>query len=237
MKTPTASSESPAIPTEESASTAWAACLPEACAHLTAVHPPFGPLIARVGPCLLRPHPTREPYEALVRAIAHQQLHARAAEAILARLLAHHPAGFPSPEALLAMEDVTLRACGFSASKIAALRDIAAGATRGLVPTRAEAAALPDEALIARLTTLRGVGRWTVEMLLIFTLGRTDVLPVDDFGVREGWRRLMGLAEQPRPRALAAIGAAWSPWRSIASWYLWRSSDEAKAIQPAQPGV
>ncbi|HTR16811.1 MAG TPA: DNA-3-methyladenine glycosylase 2 family protein [Acetobacteraceae bacterium] len=234
MNNPAAGAEPPAVPAEDPATEAWAARLPEACAHLATAHPPFGALIARVGPCQLRPHATREPYEALIRAIAYQQLHGRAAEAILARLLAHHPAGFPAPAAVLAMDDTTLRACGFSASKIAALRDIAAGAASGLVPTRAGAAALSDEALIARLTTLRGVGRWTVEMLLIFTLGRPDVLPVDDFGVREGWRLLMGLAEQPRPRALAAIGRAWSPWRSIASWYLWRAADKTKKVKPSE---
>lgn len=102
----------------------------------------------------------------------------------------------------------------------------------GLVPSLAEAAALDDESLIARLVAIRGVGRWTVEMVLIFTLGREDVLPVDDFGVREGYRLAAGLDEQPRPRALAEIGKEWAPYRSIAAWYLWRRADMAKKIQP-----
>ncbi len=183
----------------------------------------------------------REPYEALVRAIAHQQLHGRAAEAILGRMLALHPGeAFPRPERLLATEAAVLRACGFSGAKIAAIRDIAQGALGGAVPTRRAAARLSDEALIERLTALRGVGRWTVEMLLIFTLGRPDVLPVGDFAVREGWRRIQGLAAQPTPRELARLGLAFAPHRSAAAWYLWRAADEGKRGQgPAArwPGV
>ena len=203
--------------------------------HLAAAHPVFGPLIARVGPCTTAPRP-REPYEALVRAIAHQQLHSRAAEAILARFIALHPAAaFPTPAHLATTADESLRACGFSATKVAAIRDIAARALDGLVPTAAEAAGLPDDELIARLVTIRGVGRWTVEMFLISTLGRPDVLPVDDFGVREGWRLLNQMPAQPRPRELAAIGAAWAPFRSTAAWYLWRAADEGKKIKQVTP--
>ena len=198
--------------------------------HLAACHPALAALIGRVGPCRLSVARQRTPYEALVRAIAYQQLHARAAEAILQRMLAPHAAeGFVSPECLRAMEPALLRACGFSGSKIAALHDIAANTIAGVVPTRAAAARLSDAALIERLTGLRGVGRWTVEMLLIFTLGRPDVLPVDDFGVREGWRRINGLDKQPTPKALAVIGEPWSPYRSTAAWYLWQAADEGKA--------
>lgn len=200
--------------------------------RLCAADPALAALIARVGPCALVPRP-REPYEALVRAIAHQQLHGRAAEAILSRLLALVPGGdFPGPEALAALPDEAFRGCGFSATKTAAIRSICARALDGTVPGSAEAVALSDEELIARLTTIRGVGRWTVEMLLIFTLGRPDVLPVDDFAVREGWRLIQGLERQPRPRELARIGEAWAPWRSTAAWYLWRAADEGKRIKP-----
>lgn len=186
-------------------------------------------VIRQVGPCTLRPV-AREPYEALVRAIAHQQVHGRAAEAILGRFLALHPGhAFPPPEAVLATPAEALRGCGLSANKVAAIRDIAEKTAAGLVPTRRAAARLADEVLIERLTQIRGVGRWTVEMLLIFTLGRPDVLPVDDFGVREGWRVTTGAAAQPRPKELAALGEAWAPWRSIAAWYLWRAADAAKA--------
>jgi len=199
--------------------------------HLAAADADMAALIARIGPCTAAPKP-REPYEALVRAIAHQQLHGRAAEAILGRLIALHPDPFPLPHQLQATPDEAMRACGFSASKVAALRDIAARTLDGTVPGAAAAQEMSDDALIAALVTIRGVGRWTVEMLLISTLGRPDVLPVDDFAVREGWRLIKRLDVQPRPRELARIGEAWAPWRSTAAWYLWRAADEGKAVKP-----
>ena len=203
----------------------------EATKHLCAQTPAFAGLIERIGPCGLAVVP-REPYEALIGAICHQQLHGRAAQLILGRFTAMFPGvAFPPPAEVLTADPGSLRACGLSGRKIAAIRDIAAHALDGTVPTASAAARLDDAALIERLTRIRGVGRWTVEMLLIFTLGRPDVLPVDDFGVREGWRRLQQLAQQPRPKALAAIGAAWAPHRSVAAWYLWRAADEHKTIK------
>jgi DNA-3-methyladenine glycosylase II len=196
--------------------------------HLGRVDPAMAGLCRRIGPCRIEVDRAREPYEALVRAIAHQQLHGRAAEAILARFVALYPGEFPTPEQLLATEETALRGCGFSGGKIAAIRDIARHAAGGGVPTRRVAARLDDETLIERLTAIRGVGRWTVEMLLIFSLGRPDVLPVDDFGVRDGYRLLHGLEAQPKPRELAAIGAIWAPYRSTAAWYLWRAADAGK---------
>ncbi|MBP0493080.1 DNA-3-methyladenine glycosylase family protein [Pararoseomonas indoligenes] len=193
--------------------------------HLSA-DPVLGPVIAQVGAMGLKPVKDREPYEALVRAIAHQQVHGRAAEAMLNRLIAHTPEHpFPPPERVLALPDGALRACGFSGAKQAAILDIAHKSAAGWVPTRRAAARLSDEALIERLVALRGVGRWTVEMLLMFTLGRPDILPVDDFGVREGYRVAAGLELQPKPKELAAIGARWAPFRSAAAWYLWRAAD------------
>ena len=193
----------------------------------------FAALIRRVGPPLLQIQRQRSPYEALIRAIAHQQLHGRAAEAILARFSALFPGdAFPDPAAVLATTDAALRGCGFSGGKIAALRDICAKTLDGTVPTRRQSVRLTDAALIERLTGIRGVGRWTVEMLLIFTLGRPDVLPVDDFGVREGYRVLHGLDVQPKPKALAEIGLAWSPHRSMATWYLYRAAEEARKQGP-----
>ena len=202
----------------------------QALRHLSA-DPSWAGLIARVGPPRLAIDRARSPYEALLRAIALQQLHGRAAEAILARFaaLGTEPGLLPAPAALLALPEAQMRACGFSGAKIAALRDIAAHAEAGGVPTRRACARLTDAALIARLTAIRGVGRWTVEMLLIFTLARPDVLPVDDFGVREGYRMLHGLAAQPKPRALAEAGAAWAPFRSTAAWYLWRAAELGRA--------
>ena len=200
--------------------------------HLRSVDAAMDGLINRVGRCGLKVDRAEQPFQALVRAVAHQQLHGNAARSILARFIALYPGSdFPSPAMLLATSEVALRGVGFSASKVAAIRDIAANAAAGRVPTRRAAARLDDAALIERLTQIRGVGRWTVEMLLIFTLGRPDVLPVDDFGVRDGYRRLHGLDEQPRPRDLAAIGEMWAPFRSYAAWYLWRVADEAKQVK------
>lgn len=201
----------------------------EARRHLSALGPDWAKLIAETGPCTLQPRMERSPYEALVRSIAYQQFNGKAAEAILGRFLALFPAPeFPAPNAVLAMDVSILRACGFSASKIASIRGIAEAALDGRIPTSEEARELADETLIERLVELRGVGRWTVEMLLIFVLGRPDILPVDDFGVREGWRVLKQLPEQPKPRVLAEIGLAWSPYRSIAAWYLWRAAEAAR---------
>ena len=207
---------------------------PEALRHLRR-DPVLKGVIRQVGPFTMKPA-RRQPYEALVRAIAHQQVHGRAAEAILGRFLDCCACeGFPSPETVLALTPEAMRACGLSANKVLAIRDIAEKAAAGTVPTRAVARRLTDDELIERLVPLRGVGRWTVEMLLIFTLGRPDVLPVDDFGVREGYRVAAGLAEQPKPRTLAGIGEAWSPYRTTASWYLWRAADLAKEGRFRQP--
>lgn len=187
-------------------------------AHLSAADPDLAALVARIGPCGLRMHAAREPYEALVDAIAHQQLHGRAAQAILGRMVALAGGVFPDPAALLALPVEALRGCGFSGSKIVAMHGVAKARLDGLVPSRRQAESLSDAELIARLVSLRGIGRWTVEMLLIFSLGRLDIMPVDDFGVREGWRLLKGLDAQPRPKQLAAIAADWSPYRSAAAW-------------------
>jgi len=205
----------------------------DAVRHLS-LCPRFAGLIQRVGAPRLAIDRKRDPYEALMRAIAHQQLHGRAAEAILARFAALFPdQAFPSPAAVLAVEETALRGCGFSSPKIAALRDICAKTLDGTVPTRRASARLTDAELIERLTTIRGVGRWTVEMLLIFTLGRPDVLPVDDFGVREGYRLLYDLETQPKPRELATLAEPWAPYRSTATWYLYRAVEEARAQAPA----
>jgi DNA-3-methyladenine glycosylase II len=202
--------------------------------HLAAVDPAMAALVARVGPCRITVT-RQEPYEALVRAIAHQQLHGNAARAIMGRFVALYPdVAFPTPEHVLETDEPVLRATGLSGAKVATIRGLAAAARDGTIPTRARAARMSDEALIERLTALRGVGRWTVEMLLMFCLGRRDVLPVDDFGVREGFRRLHRLDAQPRPRDLAAIGESWAPYRSFAAWYPWRAADEGKTVK--QPG-
>jgi DNA-3-methyladenine glycosylase II len=185
-------------------------------------------LIRRHGPCALAPL-RRSPYEALTRAIAHQQLNGRAAETILTRFVALFENGrFPSPTDVSAARPARLRRAGFSRGKVRAIKDIARHALAGVVPTRRAAARLDDEAIIEQLTRIHGVGRWTVEMLLIFTLGRPDVLPVDDFGVLEGYRLAYGLAERPTPKELRALGERWKPHRSVAAWYLWRAASKRK---------
>ncbi|MDC7818609.1 DNA-3-methyladenine glycosylase [Pseudomonas protegens] len=196
---------------------------------LAALDADWAALIAAVGPCLHQPRPEREPYQALVRAVAYQQLHARAGDAILGRLRALFPGqAFPTPRQLADASLERLRGCGFSARKVATLHGIAQATLDGRVPDAASARGLDDEHLIERLTQLPGIGRWTVEMLLIYSLEREDILPVDDFGVREGYRRLKGLEQPPSPRQLRQIGQAWSPWRTTAAWYLWR-------VPPGQP--
>jgi DNA-3-methyladenine glycosylase II len=190
---------------------------------LAALDPDWQRHVAAVGPCLHQPHPARDPYESLVRAIAYQQLHAKAGDAIVGRLLGLFPGQtFPRPEQILATEFDRMRGCGFSASKIATILGIAQATLAAVVPDYATALAMDDEALIERLVGLRGVGRWTVEMLLIYSLERMDILPADDFGVREGYRRLKGLEVQPTRRQMVEIGLAWSPYRTVAAWYLWR---------------
>lgn len=179
--------------------------------------------VVAVGQCLHQPHPARDPYESLVRAIAYQQLHAKAGDAIVGRLVALFPGQtFPRPEQILATDFDQLRGCGFSAGKIATIQGIARATLDGVVPDYPTALAMEDEALIERLVSLRGVGRWTVEMLLIYSLERMDILPADDFGVREGYRRLKALEVQPTRRQMIEIGLAWSPYRTAAAWYLWR---------------
>ena len=185
-------------------------------------------LIRRHGPCVLTPH-GRSPYETLTRAIAHQQLNGRAAETILGRFVALFPdARFPAPAAVLAARTATIRRAGFSRAKVRALKDIARHAVKGEVPTRRACRRLSDDEIIERLTQIHGVGRWTVEMLLIFTLGRLDVLPVDDFGVREGFRVAYGRRTRPTPKVLRAYGERWAPYRSVAAWYLWRAASDAR---------
>ena len=189
---------------------------------LSALDDDWAALIATVGVCTFETRPEREPYQALVRAVAYQQLHGKAGDAILKRFLGIYGDVFPTPNQLLATEFDALRACGFSGRKIETIKGIAEGALSGLVPSRLEAEAMPDEELIKRLVTLKGIGRWTVEMLLIFTLERLDVLPADDFGVVEGYKRLKQLDKAPNRKQITEIGKAWSPYSTIASWYLWR---------------
>lgn len=211
------------IGTSVSMTSCFEAEVVRAIAHLTSADAVIREVIAAIGPCGLSPAWHCEPFESLVRAVSHQQLQGNAAEAILARFLAlFAPEPFPTPLAVLAADEETLRSVGLSGSKILAFRDIAAKAEAGVIPTRLAAEALTDAELIRRLVPIRGVGRWTVEMLLIFALGRLDVFPTDDFGVRKGLKIAYGLPELPTKREMLSIAEPWRPYRSVATWYLWR---------------
>jgi len=198
----------------------------EALRHLRRVDPVMAQLIRRAGP--YRPVPERGvgPYLALVQAVAHQQLTGKAANTILGRLQAlYDGVRYPTPEELATTPDERLRGCGFSRAKTASLKDIAARSLDGTIPARRALARMKDEAIIERLTEARGVGRWTVEMFLMFTLARPDVLPVDDYGIRNGYRIAYGKRSLPKAKALAKFGERWAPYRTTASWYLWRAVD------------
>ena len=198
--------------------------------HLAAVDPVLGGVIRAAGPYRHEPEAGAEPFQILAQAIAHQQLNGTAANTILARLIASCGQGaFPTPAQVLAAPVEQLRAAGFSFAKVAALKDLATKTLAAVVPDRGTLGQLDDAAIIERLTQVRGVGRWTVEMLLIFQLGRPDVLPVDDFGVRNGFRAAYGLRSLPHPKALAAWGERWKPYRSAAAWYLWRAVELERA--------
>ena len=162
-------------------------------------------------------------FEVLACSIASQQLSGAVARRIIGRLVEKHGGTFPTPAQITAADPAVLRTIGFSFAKIAALKDLAAHSLDGRVPRDEELAALDDEAVIERCTAVRGIGRWTVQMLLMFHLGREDVLPVDDFGVRNGFRLAYGLRGMPKPKSLAAYGTRWQPYRSAAAWYLWRA--------------
>ena len=194
-------------------------------------------LIREIGPVTLESRVGRSPFESLARAIAYQQLHDKAAESILRRFISLFPGRrFPQPDGLLAVNARAIRRSGFSRAKVAALRDLAAKTLDGTVPTGAIVRKLDDEAIIERLVAVRGIGRWTVEMLLIFQLGRPDVLPVDDFGVRNGFRIAYGRRSMPKPKEVRRYGERWKPYRTAAAWYLWRAADRAKEAKKV-PGV
>jgi DNA-3-methyladenine glycosylase II len=194
--------------------------------HLTQTDVVLAGIIRKVGPCTLKPEPWRSPFQSLVQAVAHQQLNGKAAETILGRFRTLFPGKrFPGHKALVGVTDEALRAAGFSRAKVAAIRDIAAKVGSGEIPGARRIERLSDDEIIERLTAARGVGRWTVEMLLMFQLGRPDVMPADDFGVRSGFRIAYGLDEMPKPRQVLEAAEPWRPHRTVAAWYLWRAVD------------
>lgn len=222
----------------------------QAVADLSAADPRLRRLMERAGPYRLRISGSLSPFESLAESIIYQQLHGKAAAAIHKRMLE----GFedvcgvgthPSPEHLLECPTTQLRSAGLSANKTLALRDLAAKTIDGTVPTLARIRRMRDEAIIEHLTQVRGIGRWTVEMMLIFRLGRPDVLPTSDYGVRKGFALTFGKlkpadkvtpADLPKPAEMEQRARKWHPWCSVASWYLWRACDLAKPhIAAKQP--
>jgi DNA-3-methyladenine glycosylase II len=193
----------------------------EAEKYLCACDDKLAEIIRRAGPCKLKPRRC-SPFEALLRAITFQQLNGTAAETILRRVLAIYGKRFPTPEAVLNTPDETLRAAGLSGAKTASIKDLAEKSLAGVVPAGRAIRQMSENEIMERLTAVRGIGPWTVEMLLIFTLGRPDVLPVTDYGVRKGVALTYGLRELPAPKELALFGERWKPHRSVAAWYMWR---------------
>jgi DNA-3-methyladenine glycosylase II len=199
---------------------------PKASKHLSSVDRALARVIRKVGPVDLKPPRGMSPYMSLVRAVAYQQLTGKAANTILGRVLALYPGKkFPAPEDLLKTPDRKLRAAGFSWAKVRAVKDIAAKTLDGVVPPSRALVRMGDEEIIERLTAVRGVGKWTVEMLLISTLGRPDVWPATDYGVRKGIALVYKMKELPTFKETLEFGERWRPHRSAAAWYLWRACD------------
>jgi len=199
--------------------------LSDAIQHLRAADAMLAKLMDTIGPCQLKPKDSWTVFSALARAIVFQQLNGKAASSIFERLCALFPEGLCA-EAVLAASEETLRSAGLSRSKLLSLRDLADKTLKQQLPELAELHQLDDEAIIEQLTRVRGIGRWTVEMLLIFNLGRPDVLALDDYGLRKGYATAFRKRELPSKQELAKRGEKWTPYRSVASWYLWRAADQ-----------
>ena len=200
-----------------------------ACQHLSSVDPQMLHLIESIGALDFAPRSRRSLFESLVSAVAHQQLHATAAQSILRRFCALFPGKrFPIAAEVLRKRHATLRKVGFSEAKALAIRDIAQKTVDGVVPSARLIVTLSDDEIIERLTQIRGVGRWTGEMLLIFQLGRPDVFPADDFGVRLGYKVVFGAHRELKPKQFREYAERWAPYRTYAALYFWRAADRAK---------
>jgi len=196
--------------------------------HLKKADPDLAKVIRRTGPCELKPDKSRTIYASLVRSIVYQQLTGKVAAIIFGRFLDLFPGRkFPGPERVLRMPFERLRGVGLSNQKASYIRNIAQATRDGIVPDSRRANRMSDGELVEQLTSIKGVGRWTVEMLLIFRLGRPDVLPATDYGVQKGFALAKRLAELPKPKELLVAGERWAPYRTVAAWYLWRTADEA----------
>jgi DNA-3-methyladenine glycosylase II len=211
-------SKSPALPFDLAAATA----------HLSTTDPCLARLIAELIPFEPEIDHDQSPYEALMEAIAYQSISGKAAATIFARVKALSAnGGVPTPEEMLKLNQRQLRRAGLSGAKILSMKDLAQKTIDGIVPTHDDALKLSDEELVERLDSVRGIGRWTVEMFLIFRLGRPDVLPIHDLGVQKGWSVTYGKKHKPRPKELLKFGERWRPYRTVASWYMWRAFERA----------
>jgi 3-methyladenine DNA glycosylase/8-oxoguanine DNA glycosylase len=197
-------------------------------------------LIEETAPFQLKIEAAQSPYETLVEAVTHQSISGKAAATIYDRVKALSSTGrAPSPQEMLKLRKPVLRKAGLSGAKILAMKDLAQKTIEGIVPSFEEALKLSDEELIERLVSVRGIGAWTVEMFLIFHLGRPDVLPIHDLGVKKGWSITYGKKHMPKPKELLAFGERWRPYRTVASWYMWRACQRAgnaavRKIRPAK---
>jgi DNA-3-methyladenine glycosylase II len=200
--------------------------------HLSATDPRLAALIARSRRYDIAPSLSIRPFDALAESIAYQQLNGKAAATIWSRVRGLYPRRkYLNPKLVLATPDAQLRGAGLSRNKIAALKDLAAKTIDGTVPSGRALSRMSDDEIIARLITVRGIGRWTVEMLLLFDLGRPDVWPVDDYGVRKGFAKTFRRRKLPTPKQLTKFGEQWRPYRSIAAWYFWRALDAPEKLQ------
>src|SRR5689334_3562765 len=196
--------------------------------HLSRIDQRLASLIARSRRYEIEPNPKVRTFDSLAESIAYQQLNGRAAATIWGRVRAIFPKRkFLEPQAVLKTPDETLRAAGLSRSKVAALKDLAAKTIDGTVPTARAMARMTDDEIVERLVQVRGIGRWTAEMLLLFDLGRPDVWPVHDYGVRKGFAKIFGKRKLPTPKQMVKLGARFAPYRSTLAWYCWRALDEA----------
>jgi 3-methyladenine DNA glycosylase/8-oxoguanine DNA glycosylase len=215
--------------------------LDEALKHLCERDEYFKSLIAELAPFRIDVENGQSPYEVLMEAIVYQSISGKAAETIFGRIKALGEHGRPpTPQKMLKIPGQKLRKAGLSGAKVLAMKDLAEKTIEGIVPTYDEALKLSDEDLVGRLVSVRGIGAWTVEMFLIFRLGRPDVLPIHDLGVKKGWSVAYGKKHMPRPQELLAFGERWRPYRTVASWYMWRAFERAgyrvtNKIRPRKP--
>ena len=214
--------------------------LAEACRHLSSCDEKLAVLIAETAQFQTEMDAAQSPYEALMESIAYQSISGKAAATIFARVKALGSDGrAPSPKQMIQLRTATLRKAGLSGAKVLAMKDLAHKTIEGIVPTREQAEKMSDVELVERLDSVRGIGAWTVEMFLIFNLGRPDVLPIHDLGVKKGWSVTYGKKHMPKPKELLAFGERWRPYRTIASWYMWRAFERAgyaatNKIRPAK---